>query len=104
MPRREREKGRAGQAEVREILDRHGIAAHAGQANLQGVADVLASLPDVTLHIEVKRQETARPWPWIRQAEGDAKPGTVPIVAFRRSHSKWYAIIELELLLTELAK
>ena len=96
MSRTERDKGRRGQAEVRDLLRGHGIAVHAGQANLAAACDVLATANGLAFHVEVKRQETARPWPWIAQAEADAAEGTVPVVAFRRSHSKWYAIIALD--------
>lgn len=104
VSRSERDKGRRGQAEVRAAFEAHGFAVHAGQANLAGVCDVLVTTPRATLHVESKRQETARPWPWIAQAEGDASPGTVPVVAFRRSHSKWYAIISLDNLATLLGE
>jgi hypothetical protein len=63
----------------------------------QGGSDV-TGVPNVTL--EVKRQENVRIWEWIGQVEGDASPTDVAVVAFRRSRSKWYGVLDLEDLLT----
>jgi hypothetical protein len=47
------------------------------------------------VHVESKRQEVARPWQWIAQAEAEAPAGVVPVVAFRRNGSEWHAIVRL---------
>lgn len=96
VSRRERDKGRKGESEVRQLLERYGFHVHAGQRNLAGTSDTTATRNGVTLHVECKRQETARPWAWIAQAEADAADDAIPLVAFRRSHGRWYALLPLE--------
>ena len=56
----------------------------------------IAGIPGVCL--EVKRHETASPWAWWAQVTAAAKPGEIPVVAFRRSQSEWLAICQLEAL------
>jgi Holliday junction resolvase len=98
MPNRERRKGLDGEREVAAIFRESGRAVR----NLDGGGDLLVledgGWPTVrpALHIEVKRCETARPWAWMAQAESEAPVGTTPVVAFRKSRSKWYALIGLE--------
>jgi Holliday junction resolvase len=50
-------------------------------------------------HIECKRSERAAIWEWLAQAERDAGATRIPIVAFRRSRSAWYAVVPLDELL-----
>ena len=80
---------------MRALLERLGLHAEA----LGGRADQPDALLAVTrigpVVIEVKRQETARPWAWIEQAD-DAARGLPAVVAFRRNRSRWHAIIDLE--------
>lgn len=66
---------------------------NSGGLRLKG--DLLGTVP---AHLEVKRQEVARPWLWWEQAAAEAPAGVMPIVAFRRSRSPWLAIVELEAL------
>jgi len=95
MSRRERAKGIAGEREVAAIFRDRGFdcdrVPNSGGLRLKG--DLLG---DVPAHLEVKRQETARPWLWYEQARSEAPPGVVPVVAFRRSRSPWLAIVDLE--------
>lgn len=44
-------------------------------------------------HWQIKRAERADIWSWIRQADEEAAPTEVPIVAFRRNRSDWYCVI-----------
>lgn len=95
MSRSERDKGRAGEAEVAAIYAAAGLQVR----GLEGSGDHLivctgANAP--TIHSEVKRQETARPWAWFEQARSEAPPGTVPAVAFRRNRSPWLVMLPLE--------
>jgi hypothetical protein len=95
MSRRERDKGNRGELEVAAVFRARGFdcdrVPNSGGLRLKG--DLLG---DVPAHLEVKRQETARPWQWFAQAEAEAPAGVAPVVAFRRSRSKWLAIVELE--------
>lgn len=95
MANRERRKGVAGELEVAAIMRAAGFdcdrVPNSGGLRIKG--DLLGTVP---AHIEVKRQETARPWQWWDQASGDAPAGVTPVVAFRRSRSPWLAIVPLE--------
>lgn len=98
MSRRERDKGRKGEREVLELLEAHGFTVR----GLESGGDHLALGHGLVLHVESKRHETARPWAWYEQARTDAPPMTTPLVAFRRSRSRWLALVDLEELLVEL--
>ena|SRR5437867_6474719 len=98
MGRSERRKGRDGEAEVAAIFRRYGFEVR----GLEGSGDHLVFGRGLRLHVESKRCETARPWAWIKQAEMEAPLSTLPVVAFRRSHEQWYAIVPLAPLLDEL--
>ena len=95
MSRRERDKGRAGEAEVAEVYRRHGLSVR----GLEGGGDhsvVCGAGGELVLHSEVKRQETARPWAGWEQAIAEAPAGSVPVVAFRRNRSPWLVELSLE--------
>lgn len=99
MSRSERRKGVDGEAEVRRLYQ----AAGATIRGLEASGDWLAYGLGTTQHVETKRQEIARPWLWFEQAQAQAPPGTLPVVAFRRSRSPWLALVPLEDLLRELS-
>jgi hypothetical protein len=46
------------------------------------------------VHWQIKRTETFRVWDALAQAETEAAPVDLPIVAFRRNRSKWYCVLE----------
>lgn len=95
MSRAERDKGLKGEAEVSAIYTAAGLTVR----GLEGSGDHLVVCgPGVwpTLHSEVKRHETARPWAWFEQARAEAPPGTTPVVAFRRNRSPWLALLPLD--------
>jgi Holliday junction resolvase len=98
----ERNKGARGEGEVARIFQAAGFDAervpNSGGLRIKG--DLYGDLP---AHVEVKRQETARPWLWWAQAAAEAPDGVLPLVAFRRNGSKWLAIVELEPLVALLA-
>lgn len=106
MSRSERDKGRKGEREVAAIYEELGAEVR----GLEGIGDHLIVVPGrlgPTLHSEVKRQETARPWLWWEQASAEAPPGTLALVHFRRSRSPWLALTdarELARLLCELGQ
>lgn len=97
MSRAERDKGARGEREVAELFRSFGWGCdrtpNSGGLRLRG--DLYGHLP---LHVEVKRQETARPWAWAAQAklEADGQPWAV---AFRRDRGQWLALVPLEQLL-----
>lgn len=94
MSGRERRKGAAGELEVAHVFDEHGFdcdrTPNSGGLRLRG--DLYGVLP---LHVEVKRQETARPWLWAEQASTDAGERERWLVAMRRSRSPWLALLPL---------
>jgi hypothetical protein len=94
---KERRKGLEGEREVRAVWESHGLTVRGLEGEGDHVVIGHRHLPfRATLHSEVKRCETARPWVWMTQAEKEAPPGSVPVVSFRRSHSKWYAMLPLD--------
>jgi sensor domain CHASE-containing protein len=97
VSRRERDKGRRGEAEVAAIFREAGLAVRGLEATGDHVV-ASAGAGRVRLHSEVKRQETARPWQWWRQAEAETEPGSATVVAFRRNRSPWLAMIRLDVL------
>lgn len=98
MPRASRDKGLKGEREVRAVWESRGFVVR----GLEGEGDHLVTkIPRShtghrSIHSEVKRCETARPWAWMAQATLDAPPGAVPVVAFRRNKSQWLALIPLD--------
>lgn len=106
MANRERTKGRVGEREVAVMYEQLGATVR----GLEGGGDHRIDLPYLlgpTIHSEVKRCETARPWAWWTQCSSEAPAGTMPVVHFRRSRSPWLAIVDAETLaklLCELAE
>jgi hypothetical protein len=115
MANASRRKGIAGEAEVAAIWRAYGFDVR----GLEGEGDHAVSRPElylagvrqpdpepdipprqirqaVHIHSEVKRSEKCRPYEWMAQAEAEAPAGAVPVVAFRRNRSKWYAIVGLD--------
>lgn len=100
MTRSEREKGARGEREVAAIFRAHGFdcerTPNSGGLRFRG--DLLGLLG---VHVEVKRQEIARPWAWWEQAKSEAAESVAPVmplVAFRRNDSEWLAIVPLDAL------
>ena len=97
MGKSERNKGANGEREVASLFRTYGFdcdrVPNSGGLRLKGD---LIGVPG--LHVEVKRQEVARPWAWWEQAESETPPGSVTVVAFRRARSPWLAIVRLDVL------
>ena len=95
MARASRDKGIRGELEVASIFQKRGFdcdrTPNSGGLRIRG--DLHGTVP---AHLEVKRQETARPWVWFDQAASEAPGGVTPVVAFRRNNSPWLAIVPLE--------
>jgi Holliday junction resolvase len=94
MSRSERTKGRTGELEVARIFQAAGFdcdrTPNSGGLRIRG--DLHGTLP---IHVEVKRQETARPWLWAQQSRTDAGAGSRWLVAMRRSRDEWLALLPL---------
>lgn len=94
MSKSERRKGAAGEIEVARIFQAAGFycdrVPNSGGLRIKG--DLHGDLP---LHVEVKRQETARPWLWAAQARAEHAAGRGWCVAMRRSHDEWLAMLPL---------
>lgn len=97
MGKAERRKGATGELEVAAVFREVGFdcdrTPNSGGLRIRG--DLYGNVP---AHVEVKRQEVARPWAWYEQARAEAPDDSLPIVAFRRSRSPWLAIVPLEAL------
>lgn len=102
MSRSERDKGRKGEREVAAMYEAAGFQVRGLEATGDHLI-VCDPASGLTLHSEVKRQETARPWAWWEQASSEAPPGTMPVVHFRRNRSPWLAIVAAEQLAALLA-
>jgi hypothetical protein len=48
------------------------------------------------VHLQVKHVESLNIWKALEQAITEADPKDVPIVAFKRNRSPWYAAMELD--------
>lgn len=96
MSRAERDKGTRGELEVAAIFRAAGF--DCDRTPNSGGLRIAGDLYGVALpfHVEVKRQEVARPWLWMAQALAEAPADAVPLVAFRRNRSRWLALVDLE--------
>lgn len=94
-----RSKGNRAERAVIDILKAHGwIGAYRNwQSGGQGGGDIIAGPEGV--HLEVKHRERAAIWEWIAQAQAEARPTDLPVVAFKRNGSEWYAAVPLDELL-----
>lgn len=95
MSRREREKGRRGELEVAHLYADRGLEVR----GLEGSGDhivVCGRSSGLTLHSETKRQETARVWEWWKQASDETEAGAMTVLHFRRSRSRWLALVDAE--------
>ncbi len=99
MSARERRKGAEGERELVELLRAHGWMAarrNFGSGSAGG-GDVAGGPGGV--HFEIKRTERLNVHAAMRQAEADAQPTDLPVVAHRRSRGPWLATLPLEELL-----
>jgi hypothetical protein len=113
----ERRKGIEGEREVRALYETHGYEVRGLEAGgdhmavLHGLTS-LTAMPGtdsmirrpLTVHSEVKRAETARVWAWWEQASAETPPGSLTVIAFRRSRSPWLALANLDALASALAR
>lgn len=93
MPASSRRKGIVGEREVARVYEAAGFEVR----GLEGSGDHLVACRDgLVVHSEVKRQERVRMPEWLAQAEAEAPPGAVPVVAFRQNRGRWYAALPLD--------
>jgi len=92
----QRDKGKTGELEVRDLLRRFGFEARRGQQfrGGPGSPDVVHSIEG--FHMEVKRTEILSLYPAMDQATRDKAPGEIPVVFHRRSHKPWLVILDAE--------
>lgn len=107
MSKAQRDKGKRGELEVRDVFRAHGFSDVDRTPNSGGlkiVGDLYGqSIEDARLHVEVKRAETLALPAWTRQAEADCPEGFTPIVAYRRSNEPWRGSLDLNRLVQLLA-
>lgn len=106
VSRRERDKGRAGEAEVAALYRTRGLEVRGLEAGGDHLI-VCGPASGELVHSETKRQETARVWAWWEQASTEAPAGSRVVVNFRRNRSPWLSLIatgELADLLAELER
>lgn len=94
-----RAKGANGEREFAAVLKARGLEARRGQqfSGGAGSPDVVHNLTEV--HFEVKRVQAGNPYLWLEQACRDCAKGAIPIVAHRKNHKEWMAILPMEALL-----
>src|SRR5882724_4234384 len=115
MGKASRDKGAAGEREVAVMFRAAGYAAervpNSGGLRIKGdlvLHDVPLNMGDRVVgtanvlrshkpwHVEVKRAERYDIPGWMRQAETDAPAASVPLLCFRKSRGKWYAMLALD--------
>lgn len=118
-----RQKGVSGELEFRDVLRTYGFEAKRGQQHAGGSdsADVRHSIPGI--HFEVKRVQAGNPYVWLEQArrdvsgpvssamegpertsgEGVSRP-RVPVIAHRRNHKQWIAVLDMDAFIDILLK
>jgi len=96
MGKSQREKGKRGEREVKNILREHGWSdARRGQQYHGG-----PDSPDVIgipgIHFEVKRVEKLNLGDAIKQSKNDAADDEIPVVVHRKSGEPWYVTLPFE--------
>lgn len=98
MGARERNKGARGERELAAWLRERGYNARRGQQFSGSPESPDVVCPDVPFHFECKRTERLSLYPAMAQAIGDAGY-KIPVVAHRRNHGEWLAVLRLDDLL-----
>tara|TARA_Y100000034_G_C6815249_1_gene366714 strand:+ start:585 stop:920 length:336 start_codon:yes stop_codon:yes gene_type:complete len=92
MSKMQRDKGKAGEREVVNLLKNNGFEARRGQQfkGTKDSPDVIHNIPGV--HLEVKRREALSLYPALEKARDEAHPD-MPVVFHRRNGKPWVAIM-----------
>lgn len=96
MSRASNKKGKVGERELRDQLNRlFNVDTHRGQQYCGAAGDCdVVGLPGV--HVECKRTEALRLWDAITQATSEATEGNTPVVFHRANKKPWIAIVRLD--------
>lgn len=90
-------KGKVGERELAEFLRERGYEARRGQQFSGGTDSPDVVCPDLAgIHLECKRVEAGNPYIWLAQAIRDAGANKIPLVAHRKNHKEWVAILRLD--------
>ena len=94
MSRAQREKGKRGELQVRDIFNAVGFDCYRtpNSGGLQLPGDI-QGVPG--LHVECKHQERVLIKDWINQAGSDCPDGSMPVVAWRTSRMPWRVDLDL---------
>lgn len=95
MSAHHRNKGAGGEREVQAILNAHGIPAKRTFSQIAGDRPDLSGTPGYAFECKRVKQNISV-WACIEQAERQATPDEIPVLAFRRDRGQWYAAIPLE--------
>lgn len=88
-----RVKGQKGERDACKFLEEFGWTANRNwqAAGAKERPDLHTDFP---AHLEIKNVEKLNIWAAMEQAMRDAKPGTEPIVMFKRNRSKWLVALD----------
>lgn len=92
-----KKKGSRGELELAHYLTDAGFPARRGQ-QFQGTPespDIICESLD-KFHIECKRTEIAKLYPWMAQALADKAEDQVPVIMHRKSQQEWLAVLRLK--------
>lgn len=92
--RGKRNKGAAGERELAALLSDH--LGFVVKRNLGQARDGADDLTVQQFRIEVKRQERLQVDKWSEQVEACAKPGEIPVLAYRRNGQPWRVCLRLD--------
>ena len=99
MPINSRDKGKRGERMLAKFLTQEGFPATRGQQFSGGQDSPDIKCPSLAhFHWEAKWCKNACLKDWMAQAEGDAG-GKPWVIAWKRNHGPWMAIVKLETLL-----
>ena len=97
-----RRKGARGERELRDLIRAAGFECERTGRSFDAPKDDLTH-NIAGFHWEAKRRERVDIWAWLEQAARDAAD-RIPVVAFRRSRSRWYAVLPADALLALIAR
>lgn len=90
-----KDKGARGEREWRDFCREHGFTECRRGRQYNGIeSEDVVGLPDIWQ--EVKRDERLNVYEALVKAEGDAKEGTLPIVAHRKNRQLWMVTMYAE--------